>query len=75
MHYFDPELGSMTLTLKLDLNMVVTYCMLKIRSIGQAVQKLSLGYTYTHIQTDRHTHTYGGKTFTYQHTQAVIKWF
>ena len=35
--------------------------MLKIRSIGQAVQKLSSGYT----QTDK------GKTFTYPHTRAV----
>ena len=41
MHYFDLDLGPMTLVLKLDLDMVVTTCMLKIRSIGQAVQKLS----------------------------------
>ena len=41
--------------------------MLKIRSIGQAVQKLSSGYT--HRQTQRQTDR--GKTFTYPHMQAV----
>ena len=43
MHYFDFDLGPITLALKLDLDMVVTYLHAKIRSIGQAVQKLSLG--------------------------------
>ena len=53
------------MVLKLDLDMVVTSRMLKIRSIGQAVQKLS--FRYTDGQTDR------GKIFTYPHTRAVIK--
>ena len=43
--------------------MVVSTCMLKIRSIGQAIQKLSTGYTDR--QTDK------GKTFTYPHTRTV----
>ena len=45
MHYFDLDLGPVTLVLKLDLDMLVTYLMLKIRSIGQVIQKLSSGYT------------------------------
>ena len=47
----------MTFTSELDLDMVVTYFMLKIRSIGQAVQKLPLGYTHTHTQRHTHRHT------------------
>ena len=37
----DLALDPMTFTLELDLHMVVTYLHAKIRSIGQAVQKLS----------------------------------
>ena len=38
------DLDPLTFTSELDLDMVVTYsCMLKIRSIGEAVQKLSSG--------------------------------
>ena len=46
--------------------------MLKIRSIGQVVQKLSLGYT--NKQTDRRTNRQTDRitTFTCPHTRAVI---
>ena len=52
MHYFELDFGPMTLVLKLDIDMVVIYLHAKKygRSIGQAVQKLSSGYT--HRQTD-----------------------
>ena len=67
----DLALDPMTFTSELDEDMVVTYLHAKNyrRSIGQAAQKLSLGYTDRQMdrQTDRET----GKTFIYPHTPAV----
>ena len=59
---FDLELGPMFLVLKFDLDIVKIFCVLKIKLLALAVQKLP---EHTHT----HTHTDSTKIITYPHTQ------
>ena len=56
MHYFDLDLGLMTLVLKLDLDMVVTYLHAKNSVNRSSGSKVIIRYTQTdRQQTDRQT--------------------
>ena len=78
MHYFDLDLGPMTLVLKLDRDMVRTYSsttVLKRKFLSHLLQKLELEQTHTHTHTHTHIHTHThrhDKNIASPHTRAII---